>query len=67
MVALAVLGALVSQTIFEFGPLWLVALSPRRSLYGPFWAALMATFGLGGLLAGRLPLDRTAPLAGVAG
>ena len=67
VVLLAVLGALVSQTIFEFGPLWLVELESAPVLYGPFWAALMATFGLGGMLAGRLPLDRTATLAGVAG
>jgi MFS family permease len=67
VVLLAVLGTLVSQTIFEFGPLWLVELKSSPVLYGPFWAALMATFGLGGMLAGRLPLDRTATLAGVAG
>jgi MFS family permease len=67
VVLLAVLGALASQTIFEFGPLWLVELESSPVLYGPFWAALMATFGLGGMLAGRLPLDRTATLAGVAG
>ncbi|MEV6492159.1 MFS transporter [Actinoplanes sp. NPDC051633] len=66
VVLLAVLGALASQTIFEFGPLWLVELKSSPVLYGPFWAALMATFGLGGLLAGRLPLDRTVTLAGVA-
>lgn len=67
VVLLAVLGSLVSQAIFEFGPLWLVELDSSPVLYGPFWAALMATFGLGGILAGRLPLDRTATLAGVAG
>jgi MFS family permease len=67
VILLAVLGALASQTIFEFGPLWLVELGSSPVLYGPFWAALMATFGLGGMLAGRLPLDRTAALAGVAG
>jgi MFS family permease len=67
VVLLAVLGALVSQTIFEFGPLWLVELGSSPVAYGPFWAALMATLGLGGLLAGRLPLDRPGTLAGVAG
>jgi MFS family permease len=58
VVALAVLTAVISQTMFEFGPLWLVAFSAAPALYGPFWAALVATLGLGGLLAGRLPMDR---------
>jgi hypothetical protein len=67
VVLLAVLGALTTQTIFEFGPLWLVELESSPVAYGPFWAALMSTFGLGGLLAGRLPLDRPGTLAAVAG
>src|SRR5918997_1519927 len=53
VVALAVLTALISQVVFEFGPLWLVALSAAPWVYGPFWAALVSTLGLGGLLAGR--------------
>ena len=48
------------QLVLEFGPLWLVALAAPAILYGPYWARLMSTFGLGGLLAGRLPLDRPA-------
>lgn len=64
VVALGVLTALISQVIFEFGPLWLVALSAAPVVYGPFWAALVATLGLGGLLAGRLPMDR--PLVRIA-
>jgi predicted MFS family arabinose efflux permease len=58
VVALAVLTALISQTLFEFGPLWLVAFSAAPALYGPFWAGLVASLGLGGLLAGRLPMER---------
>lgn len=58
VVALSVLVALVSQVMFEFGPLWLVALAADPVVYGPFWAALVSTLGLGGLLAGRLPMDR---------
>jgi len=64
VVALAVLTAVISQTLFEFGPLWLVAFSAAPALYGPFWAALVGTLGVGGLLAGRLPMDR--PLVQVA-
>jgi RNA polymerase sigma factor (sigma-70 family) len=58
----AVLTSLVMQVMFEFGPLWLVALSAAAFLYGPFWAALVSTLGLGGLLAGKIRLDRWGPL-----
>jgi len=58
VITLAVLTALVSTTIFEFGPLWLVALGAAAAVYGPHWAGLMSTFGLGGMLAGRLDFDR---------
>jgi MFS family permease len=67
IIALAVLTALLLQTIFEFGPLWLVALTVPAVLYGPYWAALMTTLGFGGVLAGRLPLHRPLPLATVVG
>ena len=58
------LTPVLMQIVFEFGPLWLIALSASAILFGPFWAALVATLGLGGLLAGRLPLHRPAVLAG---
>jgi predicted MFS family arabinose efflux permease len=64
-VVLTVLTALIMQTVFEFGPLWLVALSVPAVAYGPYWAGLVSTLGLGGVLAGRLPLDRRGT-AGVA-
>jgi MFS family permease len=63
IILLALLSALLLQSVFEFGPLWLVADDAAPGLYGPYWAALMATLGLGGLLAGRIPLHRTGPLA----
>lgn len=66
IVTLAVLGALVLQLMFEFGPLWLVALGAPAVLYGPYWAGLVSSTGIGGLLAGRLQLDRPATAAGVA-
>jgi len=53
---LAALTALLSQAIFEFGPLWLVALHTPAAAYGPYWALLVATLGAGGYLATRLPL-----------
>jgi hypothetical protein len=63
---LAAVTALLSQTVFEFGPLWLVALDAPASSFGPYWAALVATTGLGGYLAGKVSVDRArwaAPLA----
>jgi MFS family permease len=60
VVALAVLVAALVQVVFEFGPLWLIALSASALFFGPFWAAMVSTLGLGGLLAGRLALHRPA-------
>jgi predicted anti-sigma-YlaC factor YlaD len=51
-------AGLLSQAVFEFGPLWLVALAAPAVLYGPYWAALVSTLGIGGLLIGKLPLER---------
>jgi predicted MFS family arabinose efflux permease len=65
IVALSVLTALIMNVLFEFGPLWLVALTAAAVVYGPFWAALVSTLGLGGLVAGRLRLDRPPVLAAV--
>jgi len=65
VIVLAVLTAMTMSVLFEFGPLWLVALSAAAVLYGPFWAGLVSSVGLGGLLAGRLRLDRPVPLATV--
>ena len=58
IVTLGVLAAVISQLVFEFGPLWLVALAVPAAAYGPYWAGLVSTLGFGGLLAGRLRLDR---------
>jgi MFS family permease len=60
VVALSVLTAVLLAAIFEFGPLWLVEADASPGLYGPYWGALMATLGVGGLLAGRLPFHRRA-------
>jgi predicted MFS family arabinose efflux permease len=66
VVALGVLAALIVQTVFEFGPLWLVALAVPAAVYGPYWAGLVSTVGVGGLLAGRLRLERPATAWAVA-
>ena len=58
LLLLALVGML-AQAVFEFGPLWLVALAAPAVLFGPYWAALMSTLGVGGYLAAKLDLTRT--------
>ncbi len=67
VVLLAAIASVVSQTIFEFGPLWLVALHAAPGIYGPYWAALVSTLGLGGYLVSRLRLGNTATVVALAG
>jgi MFS family permease len=63
--AASIMAALILQAMFEFGPLWLIELKASPVYYGPFWAGLVSTLGLGGLLAGRLRLDRAVPVTAV--
>ena len=65
IVTLAALSAVSLQLILEFGPLWLVALAVPAVFYGPYWAGLVSTLGLGGVLAGWIKLERTATAATV--
>jgi MFS family permease len=60
---LAALVGLLSQAVFEFGPLWLVALAAPAALFGPYWAALVSTLGVGGYLTSKLNLDHRAALS----
>ena len=60
---LLVLTALLTQAVFEFGPLWLVDADASAGSFGPAWAALMASLGLSGLLAGRVQFERWPALA----
>lgn len=43
--------------MFEFGPLWLVSLHAPAAVFGPHWAALVATLGVGGYLTSKLHLE----------
>jgi MFS family permease len=61
IVGLLVLTALLSQAVFEFGPLWLVEAEAGTAVYGPAWAGLMSSIGLGGAIAGRVRLDARVP------
>lgn len=54
VVLLAAVTAMAAQVVFEFGPLWLVSAHAPSSLYGPYWAAVVSTVGLGAWLASRV-------------
>lgn len=57
---LSALAGLIAQAVFEFGPLWLVALAAPAALFGPYWAALVSTLGVGGYLTSKLKLENSA-------
>jgi hypothetical protein len=58
VILLAALAAMVAQAVFEFGPLWLVAVGAPAAAYGPYWAALVASLGVAGYLTSKLRLHR---------
>lgn len=57
LLLVAVTGV-VSQLVFEFGALWLVALDAPAGIYGPHWAILVSTLGVGGYLVSKLQFRR---------
>ena len=67
MLLLAALTALLSSAVFEFGPLWLVDLHAPAAAYGPYWALLVATLGIGGYLVGKIHLDHGIAMVVIAG
>ena len=60
VILLGALVGLLSQAIFEFGPLWLVAAAAPAALFGPYWATLVSTLGVGGYLTSRFSFDSRA-------
>lgn len=52
------LGAATLQMLFEFGPLWLVALTVPAFVFGPYTAGMTSALGMGGVVADRLQLHR---------
>ena len=58
VILLAALAAMAAQAVFEFGPLWLVAVDAPAAAYGPYWAALVASLGVAGYLTSKLRLHR---------
>ena len=59
--------SLLLSVIFEFGPLWQLALAAPVGLYGLANAAVLSAGGVGSLLAARLTLSKPATIVGVAG
>jgi MFS family permease len=59
--------SLLLSVIFEFGPLWQLALAAPVGLYGLANAAVLSAGGVGSLLAARLTLVKPASIVGVAG
>jgi MFS family permease len=63
VVAGLVLGGALLQTLFEFGPLWLIHLHAAAAIYGPVTAGCTASLGLGAVLASRVDFRRPGVLA----
>jgi MFS family permease len=65
----AVVSALITMlasAIYEFGPLWLVAMDAPMTLYGPYSAAVFGMVAIGGLATGWLARAPRVSLVGVA-
>ena len=56
------LAAVLLQAVFEFGPVWLVALAVPAVLYGPQWSGLTLALGAGGALGARSWIGHTRAL-----
>ena len=63
VITLAALTAVAAQVLFEFGPLWLVSAHAPAAWYGPYWAVLVSTLGIGAWLASRIDQGRPAVAA----
>jgi predicted MFS family arabinose efflux permease len=63
VITLAVLAALLINTIHEFGAFWLLDLGAPALAYGPRWACVVSALGLGGLVAGQIRLTNPLPMA----
>jgi MFS family permease len=60
------LVTMLASAIFEFGPLWLVAMDAPMTLYGPYSAAVFGMVAVGGLTTGWLSRSPRLSLLGVA-
>lgn len=60
------LVTMLASAIYEFGPLWLVAMKAPMSLYGPYSAAVFGMVAVGGLATGWLSRGPRVSLLAVA-
>ena len=67
VVALLVAMAVLTQAVFEFGPLWIISDDGGAGSLGPSWAALMVSLGAGGFVASRVQLDRSTTIVTIVG
>src|SRR5215216_5294417 len=59
-------AGLLTQAVFEFGPLWLVALAAPAVLYGPYWALLLTwTRSLAVLVTAQVVLALVLAIVGI--
>lgn len=63
---ISALITLLASAIYEFGPLWLVAMDAPMTLYGPYSAAVFGMVAVGGLSAGWLSRSPRLSLLAVA-
>ncbi len=66
IVAVLLATSLLLSAVFEFGPLWQLALAAPIGLYGIANAAVLSAGGAGSWLAARLTLSKPAGLVGMA-
>src|SRR6266567_1199690 len=67
IITVLVATSLLLSVIFEFGPLWQLALVAPVGLYGLANAAVLSAGGIGSWLSARLTLSKPATIVGVAG
>ena len=64
VIAAMVITSVLLQAVFEFGPIWMLAVAAPAFLYGPQWAGLMSSSGIAGLIVGRVDLNRPTTVRG---
>lgn len=67
IVTILLATSLLLSVIFEFGPLWQLALAAPVGLYGLANAAVLLAGGIGSLVAARLTLSKPVTIIGIAG
>lgn len=61
IIGVLLLTSLLVQVFLEFSQLWLIALETPIAFYGVAFALIMSAAAIGGLLAGRVKVDKLGP------